>query len=442
MKGGFVMALIDQARINIKAGDGGDGMVAFRREKYVPDGGPAGGDGGRGGNVVFEVDEGLNTLLDFKYNRHFKAENGEHGKIKGMHGRGAPDLVIKVPPGTVIRDYETGALLADLVEHGQTVVAAKGGRGGRGNVRFATHANPAPYIAENGEPGESFELSLELKLIADVGLLGYPSVGKSTLLSVVSNAEPKIADYQFTTLEPNLGVVELSGQRTFVMADMPGLIEGASEGVGLGINFLKHIERTNVLLHVIDMAAVHGRDPFEDYVTLMNEIKAYNEKLWLRPMLIVANKMDLPVASDNLELFKMELKEYVSKHNLEMPEIFEISAYQTKGVQELMERTYELVQEAPYIDLYEDEEVQTFAHYQLEEDEPDFRIEKLDAGYYLITGEKIEKLFLMTNFEHDQSIRRFTRQMRGMGIDEALREAGAEHGDIVELSGYQFEFLD
>lgn len=432
---------LDYAKVNVKAGKGGDGMVAFRREKFVPDGGPAGGDGGRGGDVIFVVDEGLRTLLDFRFNRHFKAQSGENGMSKNKFGKDANDLYVSVPPGTIIKRSDTGALIADLTEQGQQVIVAKGGRGGRGNTRFATHKNPAPSIAENGEPGQEFEITLELKLLADVALIGYPSVGKSTLLSVISNAKPKIADYQFTTLTPNLGVVKLDNEREFVVADTPGLIEGASTGVGLGIDFLKHIERTNILLHVIDMAAVHGRDPFEDFVSIMDELKAYNERLLLRPMLIVANKMDQAVAKENLAEFKPKLETYYQALEMATPDIVEISAYQRQGIDHLLEKTYQMYQELDYVSLVEEEEIE-FVHYQLEEAKPDFEIFRLDTNYFLISGEKIEKLFKMTNMAHDESIQRFARQMRTMGIDQALREAGATTGDTIELDGYQFEFMD
>lgn len=432
---------LDHAKVDVKAGKGGDGMVAFRREKFVPDGGPAGGDGGRGGDVIFIVDEGLRTLMDFRYNRHFKAKNGENGMSKSKYGAGADDLYVKVPPGTIIRNAQTGQFIADLVDNGQQYTVAKGGRGGRGNIRFATHKNPAPSIAENGEPGEEVELELELKVLADVALVGYPSVGKSTLLSIISNAKPKIADYQFTTLVPNLGVVQLQQGQEFVVADMPGLIEGASEGVGLGIQFLRHIERTKVMLHVIDMAAIHGRDPYEDFVNIMNELEAYNERLLLRPMLIVANKMDEASAAENLIDFKEKMANYYQERGLEVPEIITISAWQNQGIDTLLKKTASLVQTAEFIPLEEEEEVEE-AYFTLETEEEPFFVEKVEDGFYRISGAKIEKLFAMTNMAHDESVARFTRQMRGMGIDQALRDIGAQTGDIVELSTFQFEFMD
>lgn len=432
---------LDHAKVEVKAGKGGDGMVAFRREKYVPDGGPAGGDGGQGGDVIFIVDEGLRTLMDFRYNRHFKAKNGENGMSKSKYGAGAEDLIIKVPPGTIVREAATGQFMADLVDNGQKFTVAKGGRGGRGNIRFATHKNPAPSIAENGEPGEELELELELKVLADVALIGYPSVGKSTLLSLISNAKPKIADYQFTTLVPNLGVVQLANQQEFVVADMPGLIEGASEGVGLGIQFLRHIERTKIMLHVIDMGAVHGRDPFVDFTDIMDELEAYNERLLLRPMLIVANKMDEAISEENIEIFEEKLNAYYGERELEVPEIFPISSWQNKGVDQLIKKTASLVQNEEFIPLEEEVEVEE-AYYTLEQEEAPFEVEQVEEGFYRITGAQIEKLFAMTNMAHDESIARFQRQMRGMGIDQALRDIGAQTGDIVELSTFQFEFMD
>lgn len=433
-------SFLDHAKVNVKAGKGGDGMVAFRREKYVPDGGPAGGDGGKGGSVIFRVDEGLRTLMDFRYNRHFKGDNGQNGMSKSKFGANAEDFYVKVPPGTIVRNAETQELVADLVDHGQQVVVAKGGRGGRGNNRFATHKNPAPSIAENGEPGEEFELALELKVLADAGLIGYPSVGKSTLLSVISNAKPKVADYQFTTLVPNLGVVSLGLDQEFVVADMPGLIEGASEGVGLGHDFLRHIERTKVLLHIIDISATHGREPFQDFVDIMHELSNYNERLLDRPMIIVANKMDEPTAEENLAEFKEQLTEYYAELDREQPELMTISAWQNKGLQPLLQRTYTLIKTAEFVPL-EDEEVIEDVHYTLDDEAP-FELEEVEPGYWIITGAKIERLYAMTNMAHDESVQRFARQMRAMGIDAALREQGAVAGDVVQLVDYQFEFFD
>jgi len=427
---------VDQVKIYVKGGDGGNGMVAFRREKYVPKGGPAGGDGGKGADVVFKVDEGLRTLMDFRYQRHFKAPRGEHGMSKNQHGKNAKDMIVKVPPGTVVMDAETKEVIADLTEHGQTAVIAKGGRGGRGNTRFATPANPAPEIAENGEPGEERDVILELKLLADVGLVGFPSVGKSTLLSVVSSAKPKIAEYHFTTIVPNLGMVETEDGRSFVMADLPGLIEGAHAGVGLGHQFLRHIERTRVIVHVIDMAAVEGRDPFEDYLTINRELKEYNLRLTERPQIIVANKMDMPEAEENLRKFKEKLEE-------DYP-IFPISAVTRKGLRDLLYAVADKLEETPEFPLEHEEEV-TGVHrviYKHEPEQESFKITRDPDGSFVLSGAKIEKLFKMTDFSHDESVRRFARQLRGLGVDDALRQRGAKDGDIVKLLDFEFEFIE
>lgn len=429
---------LDQVTVNVKAGDGGNGMVAFRREKYVPDGGPAGGDGGTGGDVIFVVDEGLRTLMDFRYNRHFTAKNGENGMSKGMHGRGSEDLVVDVPPGTIVKEKETGRLLADLTEQGQQATVARGGRGGRGNIRFATPKNPAPEIAENGEPGEEKEIELELKVLADVGLIGFPSVGKSTLLSIVSAARPKIGAYHFTTLVPNLGMVDTDDGRSFVLADMPGLIEGASQGVGLGIEFLRHIERTRVLLHVIDMSGMEGRDPFEDYQTINQELEQYDLKLRERPQLIVANKMDMPGSEEQLKTFKQKIAEMD-----ETPEIFEVSALQKKGLTAILSRTADLLEETSEFPLYEEETEQEerVLYKHVPETKP-FDITRDPDGTWVLSGKKVEKLFQMTNLQHDESIMRFSRQLRGMGIDKALRERGANNGDTVRIGEFAFEFVE
>ncbi|GHH97167.1 GTPase ObgE [Neobacillus kokaensis] len=426
---------VDQVKIYVKGGDGGNGMVAYRREKYVPKGGPAGGDGGKGADVVFKVDEGLRTLMDFRYQRHFKATRGEHGMSKNQHGRNAKDMIVKVPPGTVVMDAETKVVIADLVEHGQQAVIAKGGRGGRGNSRFATPANPAPEIAENGEPGQERDVILELKLLADVGLVGFPSVGKSTLLSVVSSAKPKIAEYHFTTIVPNLGMVETEDGRSFVMADLPGLIEGAHAGVGLGHQFLRHIERTRVIVHVIDMAATEGRDPFEDYLTINRELKEYNLRLTERPQIIVANKMDMPDAEENLKKFKDQLEE-------DYP-IFPISAITRKGLRELLFAVADKVEETPEFPLEHEEEVEINRVLYKHEADPDaFVITREPDGSFVLSGDKLEKLFKMTDFSRDESVRRFSRQLRGMGVDDALRQRGAKDGDIVKLLEFEFEFIE
>ena len=428
---------VDQVKIYVKGGDGGNGMVAFRREKYVPKGGPAGGDGGKGADVIFEVEEGLRTLMDFRYQRHFKANRGEHGMSKGQHGRKAEPMVVKVPPGTVVIDDDTKEVLADLTEHGQRAVVAKGGRGGRGNTRFATPANPAPEIAENGEPGQERYIILELKVLADVGLVGFPSVGKSTLLSVVSSAKPKIGEYHFTTIVPNLGVVETEDNRSFVMADLPGLIEGAHQGVGLGHQFLRHIERTRVVVHVIDMSAMEGRDPYQDYVTINQELKEYNLRLTERPQIIVANKMDIPEAEENLAAFKEQLKD-------DYP-IFPISAVTRQGLRDLLFSIADLLEVTPEFPLFEEKEETDDVNrvvYRHEKQEAEFVITRDPDGTFVVSGDKVEKLFKMTNFNHEESIRRFARQLRSMGIDDALREKGANDGDTIRLLDYEFEFVE
>jgi GTP-binding protein len=426
----------------VKAGKGGDGMVAFRREKYVPDGGPAGGDGGRGGNVILVVDEGLRTLMDFRFNRHFKAQPGENGMSKGMHGRGSEDMYVKVPEGTTVRDAETGVLLGDLLEHGQTLVVAHGGRGGRGNTRFATPRNPAPEMAENGEPGQERKIELELKVLADVGLVGFPSVGKSTLLSVISAARPKIGAYHFTTLVPNLGMVNMPDGRSFVAADLPGLIEGASQGVGLGTQFLRHIERTRVILHVIDMSGMEGRDPYEDYVAINNELASHNLRLLERPQIIVANKMDMPDAEENLKKFKAELAKEQEDEFADPIPVFPISGVTRQGLEPLLSATADLLDVTPEFPLYEEEIEEDVVQYGFVSDEPAFSIDRDADATWVLSGEKLEKLFKMTNFDHDETVMRFARQLRGMGVDEALRARGAKDGDIVRIGEFEFEFVE
>ena len=425
---------VDQVKVFVKAGDGGNGMVAFRREKYVPDGGPAGGDGGKGASVIFEVEEGLRTLMDFRYNRHFKAKTGEHGRSKNQHGRNAEDMIVKVPPGTIVSNADTGEVIADLTEHGQRATVARGGRGGRGNSRFASPSNPAPELSENGEPGEEKDVTLELKVLADVGLVGFPSVGKSTLLSVVSAAKPKIAAYHFTTIAPNLGVVDTKDGRSFVMADLPGLIEGAHEGVGLGHQFLRHIERTRVIVHVIDMSGMEGRDPYEDYLKINDELKQYKMRLMERPQIIVANKMDLPDSEENLEIFKEKLQE-------EFP-IYPISAVTRQGVQEVLFEIADKLETTPEFPLDEEKEEETRVMYRHEKGAPEFFVTRDSDGTFVVNGPRIEKLFKMTDFNREDNVRRFAQQMRSMGIDEALRERGAEDGDAVRILEFEFEFVD
>lgn len=424
---------VDQVRVYIKAGDGGDGLVAYRREKYVPKGGPAGGDGGDGGNVIFEVDEGLNTLMDFRYNRHFKAKRGENGMSKSQHGKNAQALIIPVPPGTTVTDDDTGEVIADLTTHKQQAVIAKGGRGGRGNVRFATPRNPAPEIAEKGEPGKERNITVELKVIADVGLVGFPSVGKSTFLSVVSAAKPKIADYHFTTLAPNLGVVDTQDQRSFVMADLPGLIEGAHTGIGLGYQFLRHVERTRLIVHVIDMNGTEGRDPYKDYQKINEELKEYDEDLLKKPQMIAANKMDMPDAGENLKKFKEQLQ-------ADIP-VYEISALTKEGLRDILfavaDKLDSIPKTAPQLEKTEEKIV-----YRYHEKEAPFNITRDPDGAYVLSGAKIEKLFKMTDFSRTEAVQRFSRQIRGMGVDDALRERGARDGDTIRLLDFEFEFVE
>ncbi|WP_456278128.1 GTPase ObgE [Bacillus sp. AK128] len=426
---------VDHVRIYVKGGDGGNGIVAYRREKYIPMGGPAGGDGGKGADVIFEVEEGLRTLMDFRFKKHFKASRGEHGMSKNQHGKNAVPMIVKVPPGTVVIDEDSKNVIADLVQHGQRAVVAKGGRGGRGNSRFASPTNPAPEIAENGEPGQERYVTLELKVLADVGLVGFPSVGKSTLLSVVSAAKPKIAEYHFTTIVPNLGVVQVEDGRSFVMADLPGLIEGAHQGVGLGHQFLRHIERTRVIVHVIDMAATEGRDPYEDYVTINDELKEYNLRLTERPQIIVANKMDMPGAEENLQAFKEKLPEDV--------QIIPISAVTRQGTKELLFAVADVLDRTDEFPLnVEEDTTDTRVMYKHEADPRKFFISRDDDGAYVLSGEEIEKLFKMTDFSRDESIKRFARQLRTMGVDDELRERGAKDGDTIRLLDFEFEFVD
>lgn len=428
---------VDQVKISLKAGDGGNGITAYRREKYVPFGGPAGGDGGKGASVVFEVDEGLRTLLDFRYQRHFKASKGENGQSSNMHGKNAEDLVLKVPPGTIIKNVETDEVLADLVEDGQRAVVAKGGRGGRGNSRFATPRNPAPDFSEKGEPGEELDVSLELKLLADVGLVGLPSVGKSTLLSIVSKAKPKIGAYHFTTIKPNLGVVSTPDQRSFVMADLPGLIEGASDGVGLGHQFLRHVERTKVIVHMIDMSGSEGREPIEDYKVINQELAAYEQRLEDRPQIVVANKMDLPESQDNLILFKEEIGEDVP--------VIPVSTITRDNIDQLLYAIADKLEEYKDVDFTVEEEESVGINRVLYKHTPSqdkFTISRDDDGAYVVSGNAIERMFKMTDFNSDPAVRRFARQMRSMGIDDALRERGCKNGDIVRILGGEFEFVE
>lgn len=419
----------DKAKVFVKGGDGGNGAVAFRREKYVPLGGPSGGDGGRGGTVIFAVDEGLRTLVDFRYQRHYKADRGEHGQGKGMHGRGAEDTLIRVPVGTIIKDSETGELIADMVENGQQVIVAAGGRGGRGNPRFASATNKAPRVAEKGEPGAERWVNLELKLLADVGLVGFPNAGKSTIISRISAAKPKIADYPFTTLVPNLGVVRMPDGDSFVVADIPGLIEGAHQGAGLGHEFLRHIERTSVLVHVVDMAGSDGRIPVEDFETINRELEAYNAVLAKRPQVIAANKMDLPEAVANLEEFKSRLGEKY--------EIYPVSAVTGEGLEPLLFKVAETLSVAgPVEPLVSDEEKITRVT-----DVKRYVIHK-ENGVFVIGGREVERHYAMTDFANEDAVKRFLRIIKIMGIEEELRNLGVKNGDTVRVGKLEFDFVD
>ena len=425
------MKFIDRVKIYVQAGTGGNGTVAFRREAHVPKGGPSGGDGGRGGSVIFVATNSLSTLLDLRYYREYKAQNGEKGHAKKMHGADADDLVIRVPVGTCVYDDDAGNIIADLTKDGQRAVIAKGGRGGRGNARFASSRNPAPKICENGEPGEKFNLRVELKLLADVGLVGFPSVGKSTLLSVVSKARPQIADYHFTTIVPNLGVVQVKDGRSFVMADLPGLIEGASQGKGLGHQFLRHIERCRVIVHIIDMSGSEGRDPYEDYVTINKELGEYEYRLLERPQIIVANKMDGDEAEENLKKFKEKLGDQ---------KVFPIIAPIHEGIDAVLYAVADALETAP--DFFNQEEEQESVLYTYKEDEKPFTIHNKGNGVWEVTGKKVERLVQMASFTTDDGFQRFALQIRNMGIDDALREAGCEDGDTVRLYDFEFEFYN
>lgn len=429
------MQFIDKAKIFLEAGKGGDGVVAFRREAHVPKGGPAGGDGGKGGSIIFEATTSLSTLLDIRFKREYKARNGANGMAKKMAGASASDMVVKVPVGTMLINTDTGAVMADLITDKQRVVVARGGRGGRGNARFATSRNPAPTICERGEPGESFNVTCELKLLADVGLVGFPSVGKSTLLSVVSRARPEIADYHFTTIVPNLGVVQAKDGRSYVMADLPGLIEGASQGKGLGHQFLRHIERCRVIVHVIDMGSFEGRDPIEDFNTINEELGQYKYRLLERPQIVIANKMDLDGAEENLARFKEAVGDSV--------EVFPISAITHEGLDLPIYRIADLLEQTAEFPMDEEEIKEKSVLYTFDGDSaPEFNIHNLGNGIFEVTGDKIEKIVSMTSFVSDDSFKRFALKMRNIGLDEALRMAGVENGNTVRILDFEFDWMD
>ncbi len=422
---------IDRVKISVKAGNGGKGLVTFRREKYVPLGGPSGGDGGAGGNIIFKVDSHKSTLLDLRYNKKIVAGNGGSGKPKKMHGADGGDYIVKVPQGTVVKDAETGAVIADLIHIDQEAIIASGGRGGRGNYHFMSSRNSAPDYAELGEPGEEKEIQIELKLLADVGLVGFPSVGKSTLLSVVSKAKPEIADYHFTTIVPNLGVVQAPDGRSFVMADLPGLIKGAAQGKGLGHQFLRHIERCRVIVHIVDMGANDGRDPLEDYRVINEELNSYHYRLSERPQVVLANKMDLDNAEENLIRFKKEYPNVV---------VFPCTTIIAEGLEPVLYQIADLVDTTESFPIMEEEIAGVLYKYDSPDD--DFVVLNLGNGQWRIQGPKVEKLFVMTDFNADSSINRFGHALRKMGVDDALRKKGAEDGDIVYLLDYQFKFVE
>lgn len=422
---------IDRCVVEVRSGKGGDGAIAFRREKYVPKGGPAGGNGGRGASIIFRANSGINTLYNFRHSKVFIGKDGEKGGIKNQFGKYSEDVIIDVPVGTVVYLEKDHSFIGDLNEDGKTLLVAKGGRGGRGNTCFKSSTNRVPRIAENGEPGENKRLILELKLLADVGLVGLPSVGKSTLLSLVSNARPEIADYPFTTTSPNLGLVHI-GEDSFVMADLPGLIEGAHVGKGLGLTFLRHIERCRVIIHVIDMSN-NGRDPYQDYLTINNELKEYGLGLDKRPQIVVASKMDDESSEARLKEFKKKYK----------GEIFAISAYSEEGIKPLLYKCVELLNITPVFPLYGEEEKELDTKiYTLEEEEKEFYIEKEKAHLWRIKGDPIIKYYRMTNITTDEGLMKLLAHLRKIGIDDELEKLGAEDGDEVILDDFTFDYFN
>ena len=417
---------VDELTIKLLAGSGGDGCTSFRREKFVPMGGPDGGNGGKGASIIFEVDKNLKTLVDLSYRKIIKAPKGENGKGSNKYGKNAEDIIIAVPEGTTVINIETNEVMADLINDKERFVVARGGRGGKGNKSFATHDVPAPKFSEKGEPGEEVIVKLELKVLADVGLIGMPSVGKSTLLSVISASKPKIAAYHFTTLNPNLGVVKLKNGDSFVIADLPGLIKGASNGVGLGIEFLKHAMRTRIIAHVVDMGSSEGRNPSEDYRVIREEIEKYSEILKNKKEVVIASKMDLADGSKNLEEFKK---------NYPNVEVIPISAFNMEGIDEMIERLMEILKETPKEELYPQE---SFKVYKYEDNVP-YKIKK-DGNIWVVSGKEIETLLLMTKFNEDEGVLRFARKFKGMGIEDELEKMGAKVGDEVQILDYMFIF--
>ena len=423
---------IDKARIFVKSGNGGNGAVSFRREKYVAAGGPDGGDGGNVASVIFEVDLGLRTLMDFKYQRKYVAEHGEDGSKKRKAGRNGEDLILKVPPGTIIRDEATGLVIADLKEEGDRAVVAKGGRGGKGNQHFANAVRQAPAFARSGSDGVEKWVVLELKMIADVGLLGFPNVGKSTFLSVVTKAKPKIANYHFTTLTPNLGVVQTKFGESFVLADIPGLIEGAAEGVGLGHDFLRHVERTKVLIHIVDISGLEGRDALDDFDKINGELKLYNEKLATRPQVVVANKMDILEDESIFDEFKNELEGRGYK-------VFKMSAATRQGVDDVIAYVSELLREAEEIELVSEEEM---FRPELDEVQDEGLQIDIEDGVYVVTGKSLRRIMYSVNFDDMESLQYFQKAMESQGVFDRLREMGIEDGDTVRIYEIEFEFYN
>ncbi len=424
------MQFIDKVKIKLKAGNGGNGLASFAHLKYNPLAGPDGGDGGDGGSIIFEVDTNKSTLLDLRYSKQIKAMDGENGKTNNMYGQSREDIVVKVPLGTIVKDIASDEIIADLNEVGQREVICQGGKGGLGNRHFASGRNSAPEYAKMGTLGEEKEVIVELKLLADVGLVGFPSVGKSTLLSVVSKARPEIADYPFTTLVPQLGMVYIGGE-SFVMADLPGLIEGASEGKGLGHDFLKHIERCRIILHVIDMAG-EERDPLEDYEIINNELKQYPGNLDKRPMLVIANKMDGDMALENLRRFKEKYPDV---------EIYETITLINEGLTPVLYRLKDMLKEIPLFPLYDEKKSVEVKEYTYEKP-VDFEVFNEGGGLWRVEGEKIERLFNQTNFQDDDSVLRFSRTLSKMKVDDALRQKGCKNGDRVYIKDYGFDFMD
>jgi len=427
---------IDSAKIYIKAGNGGDGKVSFRREKYIAAGGPDGGDGGRGGDVVFTAESNISTLMDFRYKRKYAAENGNPGGASNCSGKSGENLIIKIPVGTIIKDQKSGEVLVDFTEVNETHVIAKGGRGGKGNQHYATPTRQIPNFAQSGAFGEERELALELKVLADVGLVGFPNVGKSTLLSIISAARPQIADYHFTTLEPNLGVVYIGEEESFVIADIPGLIEGAHLGAGLGHEFLKHVERTRLLIHIIDMSGSEARDPYNDFVIINNELKNYNINLVSRPQIIAANKMDIPGSEENLKNFREKLKQ----NGFGDMEIFEISAATNKGIKELTRQAHSRLKEIPSTPLYErsNESIKIYTP----DETPDFTVHIDEDGKYCVEGKKILKIVNSTNFDNHESLQYFQRALKGLGVIDSLTESGIQEGDSVKIYDLEFDFIN